>query len=39
MTVITVIESILDSPTIITRSFLLMFVFGLLLLLIRGKKA
>lgn len=38
MTVITIIESLLQYPTIVTRSFLLIFVFGLLFLLIRGKK-
>ena len=37
MTVITIIESLLQYPTIVTRSFLLIFVFGLLFLLIRGK--
>lgn len=36
MIVLRIIESMLSSTTIVTRSFLLMFVFGILFLLIRG---
>lgn len=36
MIVLEIMSSILSNPTIITRSFLLMFVFGILFLLIRG---
>ncbi len=38
MIVLEVLQSILNTQTIVTRMFLLIFVFGLLFLLIRGGK-
>lgn len=38
MGILTIIESMLSSQTIITRSLLLIFIFGILFILIRGGK-
>ncbi len=38
MGILTIIESMLSSQTIITRSFLLIFIFGIMFILIRGGK-
>lgn len=38
MIVLEILESLLSTPTIVTRMFLLIFVFGVLFLLIRGGK-